>query len=159
MSHTVTWPFQASSSCIPCHIFFYWTRLNISYRDIYDVLFKVFFYSKNGWISQKNLIYAAYLRFLGIQEDDAWNGRVTVWDIFIRIRKTVKFWTESSWFPRFFDFSVLYYMHIFLTEIFTMCFSKYCSMPKMVEFHREISYMRVPVKCETKRNETDRNEM
>jgi hypothetical protein len=48
----------------------------------------------------------------GIQEDDAWNGRVTVWDIFIRIRKTVKFWTESSWFPRFFDFSVLYYMHL-----------------------------------------------
>jgi hypothetical protein len=37
---------------------------------------------------------------------------VTVWDIFIRIRKIVKFWTESSWFPRFFDFSVLYYMNI-----------------------------------------------
>ena len=66
MPHTVTRPFQASSSCIPCHIFFYWTRLNISYRDIYDVLFKVFFYTKNGWISQKNLIYmyTAYLRFL-----------------------------------------------------------------------------------------------
>jgi hypothetical protein len=39
-----------------------------------------------------------------------------------------------------------------------MCFSKYCSMPKMVEFHREISYMRVPVKCETKRNEIKQNE-
>jgi hypothetical protein len=64
MFHTVTWPFQASSSCIPCHILFYWIRLNISYRYIYDVLFKVFFYAKNGWISQKNLIYAAYLRFL-----------------------------------------------------------------------------------------------
>jgi hypothetical protein len=38
--------------------------LNISYRDIYDVLFKVFFYAKNGWISQKNLIYATYLQFL-----------------------------------------------------------------------------------------------
>jgi hypothetical protein len=31
-------------------------------------------------------------------------------------------------------------------------------MPKMVEFHREISYMRVPVKCETKRNEIKQNE-
>jgi hypothetical protein len=31
---------------IGCHIFVYWTRLNISYRDIYDVLFKVFFYTK-----------------------------------------------------------------------------------------------------------------
>ena len=41
-----------------------------------------------------------------------WNGRVTVLNIFIRIRKTVKFWTESFWFPRCFDFSVLYYMHI-----------------------------------------------
>ena len=64
MSHTVTRPLQASSSCIPCHIFFYWTRLNISYRNIYDVVFKVFFYANNGWILQKNLIYAAYLRFL-----------------------------------------------------------------------------------------------
>jgi hypothetical protein len=35
-----------------------------------------------------------------------------MWDIFIRIRKTITFWTELSSFPRFFDFSVLYYMHI-----------------------------------------------
>jgi hypothetical protein len=31
----------------------------------------------------------------------------------------------------------------YFLEIFTMCFSKYFSIPKMVEFHRKISYMQL----------------
>ena len=86
------------------------TRLDIVLRNAnklhiwyFSMKFNHFWIRKILWKAHRKYLCKKYSTLFS-KKTYGMEYKKMVWDIFIRIRKTVKCWTESSWFPRFFRF-------------------------------------------------------